>query len=112
LRVVEGLDVLAARNGKAPLELAYLADPIVTVELPSYLRESRRTLLLPEGLSSLPEGSLVTVRGTPRMSNRDLVLTDGVRDVPLVSDGQGGVVAHWNVLDPVQLRVAARFGDV
>lgn len=112
LRVVEGLDVLFARHGKAPIDLSYLVDPIVTVELPSYLRESRRSLLLPEGLSRLPEGSLITVRGIPRMPNRDLVLTDGVRDVPLVSDGQGGVVAHWNVVDPVQLRVAARFGDV
>src|SRR5690606_16557340 len=62
LRVAEGLDVLFARDGKAPVDLLYLIDPIVTVELPSYLRESRRSLFLPEGLSSLPEGSLITVR--------------------------------------------------
>ena len=112
LHVVEGLDVLLARRGKAPLELAYLAEPLVTVELPAYLRETRRALLLPEGNSTLPEGSVITVRGTPRVTGRQLVVTDGVQDVPLVSDGRGGLVAHWTVRDPVELRVAAQFGDV
>src|SRR5690606_14600917 len=101
-----------ARSGKAPLELSYLADPVVTVELPAYLRESRRTRILGDGASSLPEGSVVTVRGTLRVNGRQLVLTDGLQDVPLVSDGQGGVVGHWIVRDPLQLRVAAQFGEV
>jgi hypothetical protein len=112
LQVVEGMDVLFARQGRAPLDLSYLAEPLVTVELPGYLRESRRALLLSEGGATLPEGSVITVRGTPRVPGRDLVLTDGLADVPLVSDGQGGLVAHYTVRDPVSLRVAARFGDV
>lgn len=112
LHVIEGMNVLFARDGRAPLEFSYLADPIVTVELPAYLRESRRSLVLSDGTNTLPEGSIVTVRGTPRVGGRELVLTDGLVDAPLVSDGQGGLVAHYTVRDPVTLRVAARFGDV
>lgn len=112
LHVVEGVDVLLARQGRAPVDLSYLADPLVTVELPAYLRETRRSLLLPEGKNTLPEGSIITVRGTPRVTGRELIVTDGMQDVPLVSDGQGGLVAHWTVRDPVELRVAAQFGDV
>src|SRR4029453_6179730 len=32
--------------------------------------------------------------------------------VPFVNDGEGGVVAHYDVADDAQLVVAARFGDV
>jgi hypothetical protein len=112
LRVVEGLDVLLARGGIAPLELAYLEDPVVTAELPAYLRGASRALSLDFGIPVLPEGSVITVRSKARVSGRQLFVTDGVTDVPLVSDGQGGLVAHWTVTDPTELRVAAQFGQV
>ncbi len=112
LRVIEGLDVLLARGGVAPLELAYLEDPRVTAELPSYLRGTARPIGLDFGVPVLPEGSVVTVRAKARVPGRELVVTDGVTDVPLVADGQGGLVAHWTVTDPTELRVAAQFGDI
>jgi hypothetical protein len=112
LRVVEGLNVLLARGGVAPLELAYLEDPSVTAELPAYLRGASRALSLDFGIPVLPEGSVITVRSKARVGGRQLVVTDGVTDVPLVSDGQGGLVAHWTVTDPTELRVAAQFGEV
>ncbi len=112
LRIVEGMGVLVARRGVAPFELAYLDETQITAELPSYLRKGRGSVFLGPSTSSLPVGSVLTLRARPRVADRQLVLTDGVTDVPLVSDGRGGVVARWTVADPVELRVAAQFGDV
>jgi hypothetical protein len=65
------------------------------------------------GLSTeQPQGSVITVRGLPERESRRLVLTDGEREVPFVSDAAGGVVARWLLEKSARLRVAARFGDV
>ncbi len=112
LRVVEGLNVLVARGGTAPLELPYLDDPYVSAELPAYLKGASRSQLLDFGVPALPEGSVITLRSRTFADGRKLVVTDGVTDVPLVSDGQGGLVAHWTLAGPTELRVAAQLGDV
>jgi hypothetical protein len=111
MRVVEGLDVLLARNGRAPMPMAWLDFVRVSAEPPGYLREPDRRLLL--GVESqVPEGTLLTIRGIPLREGRKLVLTDGKAEVPFVSDGSGGAVARWTVASSAELRIGARFGNV
>jgi hypothetical protein len=111
MRVIEGLDVLVAYQGRAPLPLAWLDFMRVSAEPPSYLKLPPR--VVPLGLGSRhPEGTLLTVHGTLRRDGRKLVLTDGEREVPFVSDGSGGVVARWPIDKSAELRVAAKFGSV
>jgi hypothetical protein len=111
MRVVEGLDVLLAHHGRAPMPLAWLDYMRVTAEPPSYLRMSER-IVIPGMAFKYPEGTLLTVRGVPRRSGEKLVLTDGHSEVAFVGDGSGGVVARWSLERSGTLRVAARFGDV
>jgi hypothetical protein len=110
-RIVEGLDVLAARHGRGPLTMTWLAFPRISAVPPAYTREPEHSLVL--GIDvELPVGSVVTVRGVPRASDRALVVTDGTHEEPLADDGSGGLVARFTVRSDVTLRVAARFGDV
>jgi hypothetical protein len=111
MRVLEGLDVLAARGGVAPLPLDYLGEVEVLVHPPEYLHERDRTYAELDELE-VPYGSVVTVRGEPRRGGRALVLGDGGAEVPFVDDGQGRVTARWTLTNDVNLRVAARFGPV
>jgi predicted aconitase with swiveling domain len=109
--VVEGADVLVAKNGVAPLGMAWLAEPQIRARPPDYLhQEERRVASYDE--TALPRGTLLTVRGTPVHAGRRLLLTDGAAEVPFVDDGSGHVVARWPLADTVKLRVVARFGDV
>ena len=110
-RVLEGVDVLLARRGVAPLDLDWLADPALLAEPPAYLHDRTRELE-PLEPASLEVGTVLVVGGRARRSGRHLVLTDGKVETPLVEDGQGGLVARWTVLGDTELRVAARFGDV
>lgn len=109
--VIEGLDVLLARDGRAPLSLPWLEYVRVTAQPPGYLRSNAR-LLFPDLAGEQPEGSLLVVRGVPVRAGRHLVLTDGRREVPFSDDGSGGVVARWKLSQSAHLEVAARFGDV
>jgi hypothetical protein len=111
MRVIEGLDVLCAYGGRAPLPLVWLDSMRVSSQPPAYLRSESR-LLLQSLPTEEPEGSLLTVRGVPRRDGRKLVLTDGTKEVPFVSDGKGYVVARWQLAGSSELRVAARFGSV
>lgn len=108
---IEGADVLFAREGRAPVELAWLVEPDVVSRPPDYLHGSEHHDELGEELE-LPRGTLVTVRAKPIHSGRRLMLTDGKVEVPFVDDGQGGVVARFPIADSIELRVVARFGDV
>lgn len=111
MRVVEGLDVLVARRGVAPVPLPWLSAVQVTVMPPAYLRSSEQRIY-PALRNALPQGSVVTVRGTPERLGRHIVLTDGASEVAFVEDGAGNLVAHWTLKESANLRVAARFGDV
>ncbi|MDI1449314.1 DUF4175 domain-containing protein [Polyangium sp. 6x1] len=110
-RVVEGLDVLVARNGEAPLPLAYLEDVNIVAKPPEYLHQHGRVIDTFEA-TSLPRGTMITVHGRPTFPSRTLVLTDGKVEVPFALDGVGGVVARWELGETATLRIAARFGDV
>lgn len=110
-QVLEGLDVLVAHDGRAPLPLPWLDYVRFTAQPPGYLRTSAR-LLFPDLAAEQPEGSTLTVRGIPLRTGRHLVLTDGRHEVPFSDDGSGGVVARWKLDHSVRLQVAARFGDV
>jgi hypothetical protein len=110
-RVVEGLDVLAASDGRAPLRLTWLDDFDMVAKAPEYLHRSDEAIV-PFESASLPRGATVTVRGRPIHAGRALVLTDGHAEVPFVDDGSSGVVARWTVGDSSRLFVAARFGSV
>jgi hypothetical protein len=111
MRVVEGIDVLVARHGRAPVPMAWLDFVRVSAEPPGYLRAPPRRLLL--GVESpLPEGTLLTVRGIPLRDGRKLVLTDGRDEVPFANDGSGGVVARWTISSSGKLLIGARFGQV
>jgi Domain of unknown function (DUF4175) len=110
-RIFEGLDVLVARGGHAPLSMTWLGNLSVEAQPPAYLRAADHRLF-PEGRAHEPVGSLLTFRGVPEREGRKLVLVGEGREVPFVSDGAGGVVARWTLSKPVTLRVAARFGQV
>jgi hypothetical protein len=110
-RVVEGLDVLLARHGVAPLAFQWLDEPGLLGHPPDYLHQRD---VAPEDLShaELPYGSLLTIRGVPLHPGRNLVLMDGTSEVPFVDDAAGGVVARWPLTTSAKLRVGARFGSV
>jgi len=110
-RVLEGLDVLVARHGHAPVPMAWLDLVRVTVQPPAYLRSSDRAIF--PGLGSAEaQGSTIVVRGVPLAEGRRLVLSDGRREVPFVDDGAGGVIARYTLNESANLQVAARFGAV
>jgi hypothetical protein len=111
LRVVEGLDVLAARNGRGPVPLAYVGDLLAEVQVPRYLRRDD-IRFFGYGPVSLPRGSAVTLHAVAVHPDRRLVLTDGKQQVPFVDDAHGAVSARWTLADSVVLEIAARFGDV
>lgn len=109
--VVEGADVLVARNGVAPLDIVWLIEPDLASRPPDYLHRAEHHDALGEELE-LPRGTLLTVRGKPVHAGRRLMLTDGKLEIPFVDDGTGAVVARFPLADTVDLRVIARFGDV
>jgi hypothetical protein len=111
LRIVEGLDVLAARGGVAPLDLVWIDTVEMAVVPPEYLHQASSELT-PFARTSAPRGSTITVRGRPIHDGRALVLTDGKTDEAFVDDGSGALVARWTLGDTTVLRVAARFGAV
>lgn len=111
IRVVEGLDVLGAQNNRAPVAIEYLDVADMVAKPPAYLHQ-HTTFIAPFRTTSLPRGTTITVRGRPTIEHRDLVLTDGVNEVPFAFDGVGGLVARWELGDSVDLHVAAKFGDV
>jgi hypothetical protein len=111
-RVVEGLDVLAARHGRAPLPMSFIGYPRIAAQPPSYTRESERSLVFGTSVG-LPKGSVLTVRGVPLSPGYRLVVTDGSHEEPFSDDGAGGIIARYVLREKsVKLRVAARFGDV
>ncbi|NUP11765.1 MAG: DUF4175 family protein [Polyangiaceae bacterium] len=109
-RIVEGLDVLAARNGEAPFRLLYLDDVDVVATPPGYIGRHEE-LLANFDRTDQPRGTVLTVRGKPERPGRKLVLTDGTKEIAFVDDGHGNVVARWPVEASTDLRVAAKFGD-
>jgi len=109
-RVLEGLDVLAARKGIAPIPMVFLEGLSVLVQAPAYLRLADRHA--DPTFSQAPAGSTLVVRGVPVRPGRTLVLTDGTREVPFSSEGGEGLVGRWTVAASAELWVAARFGEV
>ncbi|MFO0587253.1 MAG: DUF4175 domain-containing protein [Polyangiaceae bacterium] len=110
-RVLEGADVLAAKDGEAPLPLLWLEDVSMTGTPPAYLHEPEE-MLEPFRPVALPRGSKIAVRGTIVHAGRRLFLSDGKNEVEFLNDGEGGVVAHFPLTDSARLRVVAAFGDV
>jgi len=110
-RVLEGLNVLVARNGVAPVAMPWLDLVRVSVQPPAYLHLQDRAIF--PGLGSAEaRGSSITVHGLPLADGRKLVLSDGKSEVPFVADGSGGVVARYVLNENAELRIAARFGQV
>lgn len=110
-RIVEGLDVLVARRGEAPLPIAWLDRVEMVATPPEYLR-GRASIMLPFTPSEHPRGTTITVRGQALHPGRAVVLTDGRTDVPFVDDGADGLIARWTVTDSTTVSIAARFGAV
>lgn len=110
-RILEGLDVLAARRGEAPIPIAWLDDVEMVATPPEYLRE-RASIMLPFSPSEHPRGTTITVRGRALHPGRAVVLTDGRTDVPFVDDGANGLIARWTVTETAEVAIAARFGAV
>jgi hypothetical protein len=109
-RVIEGLDVLAARRGVAPLSFQWIEERALIGHPPDYLHQHD---IIPEDLTTveLPYGSLITLRGVPLHPGRKLVLVDGKNEVPFVDDAAGGLIARWPLTESTRLRTAARFGQ-
>src|SRR4030095_5060824 len=61
-RVIEGLDVLVARRGVAPMAFEWIDDPLLVGHPPEYLREQDVVADDPAHVE-LPYGSLLTIRG-------------------------------------------------
>jgi hypothetical protein len=110
-RVVEGLDVLTAWRGVAPVDVVWFEDLEVTARPPDYLHEEERRIRAYDA-AALPRGTLLTVKGTLVHPGRQVALTDGTSEVPFVDDGAGGVIARWPLAESVTLGVNARFGEV
>jgi hypothetical protein len=111
VNVLEGLDVLAARHGRAPVPMTWLDFTRVAVQPPGYLRTSAQMIGASDN-SEAAEGSVVTVHGNALRGAPKFVLTDGQHETAFVSDAAGGLVARWTLDHDAKLRVAARFGDV
>jgi hypothetical protein len=109
--LLEGFDVLLAQNARAPVPMLWTERLKITALPPAYLRVPSRRLLT-GATSMLPKGTSLTLRARPLYEGRTLVVSDGTKEVPFVSDGEGGVVAHYDIEDDAQLVVAARFGEV
>jgi hypothetical protein len=109
--LLEGFDVLLSRGARAPLPMVWTERLRIVAQPPAYLRIPPRRLLT-GATSMLPRGTSLTLRARPLYTGRTLVLSDGEHEVPFVNDGEGGVVAHYDVAEDAQLVVAARFGDV
>lgn len=110
-RVVEGLDVLAARDGVAPMPVAWLDEVEMVATPPEYLR-LKTTVLLPFSPTSEARGTVISVRGRALHPGRALVLTDGQHTEPFVDDGKDGLIARWTLKDTAKLSIAAVFGTV
>ncbi|MBI5536737.1 MAG: DUF4175 domain-containing protein [Deltaproteobacteria bacterium] len=111
LRVIEGLDVLIARHGRAPVPITWVEEIQGEVQVPRYLRQENASFL-GYGRTQQPRGSVVSVRAAPLHPDRKLVLTDGTTEVPFVDDAHGAMIARWTLTDSVTLQIGARFGEV
>jgi hypothetical protein len=109
--LIEGVDVMVARGGVAPLPMTWLDGLDVSARPPEYLHQSEIHQLAFQSIV-LPSGTSITMRGTPTHSGRRLLLSDGSQEIPFVDDGSGAVVARWSLTQSRTLRVVARFGDV
>ncbi len=109
--VVEGMDIIVARSGAAPVGMPWLDNPVLTARPPDYLHQEERRLRLGDA-AQLPRGSVISFRGAPLHAGRKLALYDGVDEVPFVDDGAGKVIARWPLERSAELRVVARFGNV
>lgn len=110
-RVLEGMNVLGAKDHRAPYPMDFLLLDPATAQPPAYLR--RHAQVFDFGVPvELPRGTWITVRGVARFQQRNLVLWDGKTDIPFVSDADGGLTARYQVLESTQLSVAARLGEV
>lgn len=109
--LLEGFDVLVARGPRAPVPMTWTERLRITAQPPAYLRAPPRRLSS-GGSALLPKGTNLTLRARPRFEGRSLVVSDGESEFPFVSDGEGGIVAHYTVDRDASLVVAARFGDV
>lgn len=109
--LLEGFDVLLAREARAPVPMMWTERLKITAQPPAYLRVPSRRLLT-GATSMLPKGTSLTLRARPLYEGRTLVVSDGEREIPFVSDGEGGVVAHYDIEDDAELAIAARFGEV
>ena len=110
-RVLEGLDVLAARDGVAPVPMRWVEVARFVVEPPAYLQMAKSPIR-PYHPTALHVGTTITVHAAPIHDGRELVLTDGALEVPFRDDGEGALVARWTLVEDTELRIAARFGDV
>lgn len=111
-RMIEGVGVLTARNGVAPLNVDWVDNVEVVAEPPAYLAKRRKILYAPFFPTALPLGTEVKVRARALRPDRKLFLSDGNREVPFVDAGDGALIAHWTVEDDESLRVVSAFGDV
>jgi hypothetical protein len=109
--IIEGLDVLATRGTRAPWPMFWTDQLRIQAQPPAYLRSPARRLFS-GATSMLPRGTQLTLRARPLYDNRQLVIVGARGEAPFVSDGEGGLVAHYTVQEDDSLVVAARFGDV
>jgi hypothetical protein len=76
--LLEGFDVLLARDARAPVPMLWTERLRITALPPAYLRMPSRRLLT-GATSMLPKGTSLTLRARPLYEGRTLVLIDGLK---------------------------------
>jgi len=111
LRLLEGSAVLVSEVGKVELPVEYLELTRLTLHRPEYLKLGTRELGRVESLTE-PAGTVLEVRGLARHPGRQLMVSDGHREVLLVDDGAGQLLAKFPCERSGRLSIVARFGEV
>jgi hypothetical protein len=109
---LEGLDALVAKDHRAPVPITEFSSIEATVTPPDYLHQepaSHRFVDDSQVIESallLPVGSNVALHATPVGSAQKWVVEVGDAIVAFVDDGQSGLVARFEVREPVTLKLA------
>ena len=110
---LEGIDALVASDRRAPFQIIEFSSVEATVTPPDYLHQEPASHRFVDDSRALepslqvPVGSNFTLHAMPISTGRKWVVEVGESIVAFVDDGQSGLVARFEIRDPVRLKLAA-----